>query len=80
MFRIDRLLHGFHWSVKYGSTRPAAINLIEGRLRDVILFLDVLSYGPGSTPGILEQKAEWEVRSQNARGWTLKNTKRSREC
>ena len=51
MFRIDKLLHGFHWSVKYGPTRPVAVNLIEGRLWDVILFLDELSYGPGSTPG-----------------------------
>jgi len=71
MFHIDRLLHGFHWSVKYGPTRPVAINLLEGRLGDVILFLDELSGSPDSTPGILEKKAEWVERSQNARGWGL---------
>jgi len=72
MFRIDRSLHGFHWSVKYGPTRPVAVNLVDGCLRDVILFLDELSYGPGSTPGTEMQKAEWVERSQNARGWALK--------
>jgi hypothetical protein len=74
MFRIDRLLHGFHWNVKYGPTRPVAINLIEGRLHDVILFLDELSYGPDSTPGTIEQKTEWIEKSQNARNWALKKT------
>lgn len=72
MFSIDRLLHGFHWSVKYGPTRPVAVNLIDGRLRDVILFLDELSYGHGSTPGTDVHKAEWIERSQNARSWALK--------
>lgn len=71
MFRIDKLLHGYHWSVKYGPTRPVAVNLIEGRLWDVILFLDELSYGPGSTPGTTQQQAEWFERSQNARNWGL---------
>jgi hypothetical protein len=72
MHLIDRLLHSFHWIVKYGPTRPVAINLIEGRLGDVILFLDELSSGPSSTPGTLERKAEWTENSRNARGWVLK--------
>jgi hypothetical protein len=72
MLHIDRLLHGYHWSIKYGPTRPVAINLIEGRLGDVILFLDELSYGSGSTPGTVERKSEWVERSQNARGWASK--------
>lgn len=72
MFRIDQLLHGFHWHVKYGPTRPVAINLIEGRLCDVISFLDELSYGPGSTPGTTQKHEEWVERSQNARNWGLK--------
>jgi ribosomal protein L37AE/L43A len=73
MIHIDRLLHGFHWHINYGPTRPVAINLLEGRLRDVILFLDQLSYGPGSTIGIVEQKVEWDRRCRNARGWALNN-------
>jgi len=69
MFWIDNLLHGFHWSVRYGPTRPVAINLIEGRLSDVIKFLDALSYGPDSTPGMIQNQTEWFEKSQNARNW-----------
>ena len=72
MFHIDKLLHGFHWSVRYGPTRPVTINLIEGRLNDVIRFLDALSYGPGSTPGIIQNQKEWFEKSQNARNWVAK--------
>jgi hypothetical protein len=72
MFYIDKLLHGFHWSVRYGPTRPVVINLIEGRLSDVIQFLDALSYGPGSTPGIIQNQTEWFEKSQNARNWVGK--------
>ena len=72
MFYIDRLLHGFHWSIRYGPTRPVAINLIEGRLSDVIQFLDALSYGPDSTLGIIQNQTEWFEKSQNARNWVGK--------
>jgi hypothetical protein len=66
---IDRLIHGFHWNQKYGCTRPVAVNLIEGRLSDVIAFLDRLTYGEGSTPGTRETHAEWVQDSQNVRDW-----------
>jgi len=70
MLRIDELLHGFHWFHKTNSpTRPVAINLIEGRLRQVMDFLDDLTYGDGSTPGTAEIKAQWDVRIQTARSW-----------
>jgi ribosomal protein L37AE/L43A len=72
MFCIDKLLHGCHWSVRYGPTRPVAINLIKGRLSDVIQFLDALSYGLGSTPGIKQNQTEWIEKSQNARNWVGK--------
>ena len=71
-YLIDQLLHGFHWSVKYGMRRPVGVNLIEDRLKDVILFLDELSYGSNSTGETLIQKDEWVVQSQNARSWAFK--------
>jgi hypothetical protein len=48
MLAIDRLVHEFHYS--YHSmpdlpTRPVGVNLIEGRLEDVISFLDELTSG-----------------------------------
>ena len=61
MLLIDRLIHGFHWYLKTGGpTRPVAVNLIEGRLRQVVAFLDELTYGPQGTPGMGEIRAEWE--------------------
>jgi ribosomal protein L37AE/L43A len=76
MFLIDRVLHQFHYSLNYDLTRPVAINLVEGRLRDVIEFLDQLSYGPDSTPGICFQRDEWVTNSQYARGWGIKSSTR----
>jgi len=46
MFAIDRLIHDFHWELNGQlPNRPAANNLIEGSLKQVIDLLDQLSYG-----------------------------------
>ena len=66
---IDQLVHGFHWSLEHDPTRPVAVNLIQGRLGEVIAFLDSLSYGEESTPGTKEQREEWVTNSQNVRNW-----------
>lgn len=74
MFAIDRVLHGFHYWItqqKTQETRPVAINLIDGRLADVIDFLDELSYGTDSTEGLIENHEAWFQKSQYARGWSL---------
>ena len=74
MFTIDRVLHGFHYWItqeKHQETRPTAINLMDGKLADVINFLDALSYGEGSTPGLQANYDEWFRRSQFARSWSL---------
>ena len=69
MIQIDRLIHGFHWHQKYGATRPAAVNLIQGRLSDVIEFLDKLSYGEESSPGLDDARKEWIENSKYVRTW-----------
>jgi hypothetical protein len=67
---IDRLIHGFHWYYKTnGPTRPVAINLIEGRLSDVVAFLDQLSRGENSTPGVSENCLEWDKNIEANRDW-----------
>jgi hypothetical protein len=43
--------------------------LIEGRLNEVIEFLDSLSYGDSSTNGLLENRQDWVEKSENARNW-----------
>ena len=67
MLQIDRLLHGFHWYYKTnGPTRPVAINLIQGRLGEVIAFLESLTYGAQSTPGTVEEYACWQATLANS--------------
>jgi hypothetical protein len=56
---VDQLVHAFHWETKQGPARPAGTSLIEGGLEDVVRFLDRLSAGSGSTPGISETKVRW---------------------
>ena len=73
MLLIDHLLHGFHWFYKDNtSTRPVAINLIDGRLGDVIAFLDSLTYGKGSTPGTRSAKERWDENIVPAKRWALR--------
>jgi len=60
-FLIDRLIHGFHWYWQTNQpTRPVAINLIEGRMGEVVAFLENLSYGEKSTAGTAENFAQWD--------------------
>jgi hypothetical protein len=70
MLLIDRLIHGFHWYLKTGGpTRPVAVNLIEGRLSDVVAFLDRLSYGEKSTQGMRETYTQWDKNIDANRNW-----------
>ena len=60
MLQIDLLIHGFHHYLRSGRTRrPVGVNLIDGDLQFVIEFLDQLTYGPGSTPGVQQNRDEW---------------------
>lgn len=60
MLLIDQLIHGFHHFLSSGRTRrPVGVNLITGGLEFVNQFLDQLTYGPGSTPGLVENRQKW---------------------
>ncbi|MCY3021375.1 MAG: hypothetical protein NTW87_20360 [Planctomycetota bacterium] len=74
---IDRLIHGFHWYYKTNApTRPVAINLIEGRLSEVVAFLENLSSGAKSTAGVAENYAQWDERIELNSGWYASRRKR----
>lgn len=48
---VDRLIHEFHYSLRSSPTTPTravAVNLIRGRLTDVMEFLDELTRGPAT--------------------------------
>jgi hypothetical protein len=64
MVAIDQLLHRWHWETKqerpsFGLGRPTAANLIEGSRKQVIDFLDGLTYGDASTAGLKDTQAAW---------------------
>ncbi|HDZ49652.1 MAG TPA: hypothetical protein ENH69_00340 [Candidatus Aerophobetes bacterium] len=53
---IDTLIHCFHWS---GAGRPGSASLIEGKMKDVMAFLDHLSYGDKIPEDIEKKREEW---------------------
>jgi len=63
MLAIDRVIHAFHYSLHAQPdlpTRPAGVNLIVGKLTDVVQFLDELS-GIENSPAIQQTDAEWRA-------------------
>jgi len=64
MLEIDGLIHACHEDALKRWARPAACNLIEGRMTEMIPFLDELAYGPQSTVGLEERRREWMERPQ----------------
>jgi hypothetical protein len=64
MLLIDRLVHACHVDAHARYARPAACNLIEGRMSELIPFLDALAYGPQSSPGVVDERRTWDERPQ----------------
>jgi len=65
LFAIDRLIHSFHYNLSAGAktpapSRPAAANLLEGSLAEVVGFLDRLSHGDAATPEMRATRAAYE--------------------
>jgi hypothetical protein len=58
MLLIDQLIHAFHTGLTELG-RPVGANLIEGSMREVILFLDDLTNSPGSAAGIDGSRDAW---------------------
>ena len=54
---IDTLIHRFHWGSDEG--RPLATALIEGKMKDIMPFLDRLSYGDGVPEEATRTREEW---------------------
>lgn len=62
MLLIDEVIHGFHVNLVkqyHGPTRATCVNLIEGNLREVMQFLDALTYGEGNAPEMQQRYVEW---------------------
>ena len=65
---IDQLLHAFHWELTQQYTRPAACNLIGGKLFEVVQLLDSLTYGEHSAPETKQEYEAW-VGKANKTDW-----------
>ena len=65
---IDTLIHRFHWeSGDKPGGRPSAVSLIEGKMKDIMPFLDRLTYGDNVPPQIEETRERWRNKwSRNA--------------
>jgi predicted RNA-binding Zn-ribbon protein involved in translation (DUF1610 family) len=64
MLLIDRLIHAFHFSFQDRPnlpTRPFAVNLIEGKLEDVLRFLDELSAIHLNITSYHDLQLEWKA-------------------
>ncbi len=63
MLLIDRLIHEVHKTAYDGNEmdrwRPAACNLIEGRMNQLVAFLDELAGRPARTPEIRDAQVSW---------------------
>jgi hypothetical protein len=61
LLAIDRLIHAFHGELARNPVRSAARELIRApHVKALLGFLDTLTYGAGSTPGLRESKAAWD--------------------
>lgn len=60
MILIDTFIHRFHWeSEDKNDGRPGATSLIQGRMKDIMAFLDRLTYGDNIPPEITEARELW---------------------
>ena len=56
---IDTLIHRYHWQNVGKPSRPGACCLIEGKLKDIMPFLDALSYGEEVPQEVQATREEW---------------------
>ncbi len=61
MILIDTLIHRFHWQMEGHPAQPGAATIIGGKMSEVADFLDELTYGRDSTPGLKERREEWRA-------------------
>jgi hypothetical protein len=59
MLAIDAIIHACHGEFEGAPGRPAACNLIEGTVGELVHLLDELAYGSRSTDGIAEARQRW---------------------
>ena len=84
MLLIDQLIHAFHVHLfKHVEgpqpTRPVVPNLIDGRLTDLIPFLDELTYGKNTPRERLDSQEAWRQALKAMEGFFETFRRHSRE-
>jgi hypothetical protein len=72
LLAIDALVHACHVSLQHGvASRPAAVNVIEGTMGELLRFLNDLAYTDRSTPGLEATREQWRTSmTEGARWWS----------
>jgi hypothetical protein len=70
---IDTLIHRYHWENVGRGGRPGACCLIEGKLKDIMPFLDALSYGEKTPDEVQATREEWRKEWRSSR-WNRSRT------
>jgi len=78
MVLIDTLIHKYHWETSSGGGKSGAVGLIEGKMKDIMPFLDELSYGEHLPAGVQATRMEWR-RKWNKKAFQESTTRRQRE-
>lgn len=81
---IDTLIHQYHWQASSGTGRPGASSLIEGKISNIMPFLDSLSYGDHLPEEAEQTREQWRQKWANnpwkkrVEGMTARNRPPSR--
>lgn len=79
LFRIDWLIHRFHWEGTALRGQPGATSLIQGRAQDVNAFLTALSSGARHDEGIGDPRRYWsEAQLEQTSRWRKRAQRRGR--
>jgi hypothetical protein len=70
---IDTLIHRYHWEYAGKPSRPGACCLIEGKLKDIMPFLDTLSYGENVPEDVQATREQWRKVWRDSR-WNRSKT------
>jgi hypothetical protein len=78
LLAIDALIHACHVSLQHGvASRPAAVNVIEGTMGELLRFLNDLAYTDRSTPGLESTRQQWrDSMTEGARWWAARGERR----
>jgi hypothetical protein len=80
---IDLVIHRWHWEnaakpPPFELGRPTGVNLIEGSRRDVVAFLDGLTYGEKTPVELAAARDAWRARLERIKERSAQDPRRTR--